>query len=229
MGRPLTAVQTQLFAWQDVPYKEFQQKLIPTVLPQTIIGVRTPVLRKYAAALAKTEVASEFLNSLPHYYFEENNLHAFLIERSKDYAQAIELTEEFLPYIDNWATCDSFAPKIFKKYPAEVLEKIQIWVRAEHNYTVRYGIGLLLSNYLDTEFSPELLELAASARHDDYYIKMMVAWYFATALAKQYPQAVRYIEQRRLEPWVHNKTIQKAIESRRISAETKAYLRSCKV
>lgn len=221
-------VQAKLFALQDLKYKEFQCKLMPTVNPDTVIGVRTPELRKLAKDFAKTPEAKEFIKILPHTYYEENNLHGFLIETIKDYDAAIAAVEAFLPYIDNWATCDLISPKIFKKHLPELYEKIKFWLQSDRTYTVRFGIGMLLGFYLDEAFHPEMLDLVAGIRSEEYYINMMIAWYFATALAKQYDAALPVIQKRRLEKWTHNKAIQKAIESYRISDETKAYLRTLK-
>lgn len=226
-----TAIKQQLLDYQDLSYREFQIKLIPTVNPDTIIGIRTPVLRQHAKNLYQANPSGclAFLAELPHQYHEENNLHGFFIEQMKDFQMALQRTEDFLPYIDNWATCDVFSPKIFKKYPQPVYCKIKEWIKRPETYAIRYAIGLLLSNYLDDEFEPEMLDLVAAVKSEQYYVKMMVAWYYATALAKQYSPTIRYLEQQRLEPWTHNKTIQKAIESRRISDSQKAYLRSLKI
>jgi len=220
-------VRRELFALRDEKYRDFHKKLVPTVDEARIIGVRIPALRKYAKALA-AECGDEYLHLLPHHYIEENNLHAFIISGMKDFDEAMRRTEEFLPYIDNWATCDSFMPKVFKKHPAEVYEKVKQWLKSEHAYTVRYGLVTLLNNFLDEEFSVEMLDLAAALRSEEYYINMAIAWYFSMALVKQYDSALPYIIERRLDRWTHNKAIQKAIESYRISDETKAYLRSLK-
>ncbi|NLB51510.1 MAG: DNA alkylation repair protein, partial [Syntrophomonadaceae bacterium] len=214
-------VQTKLFEMQDLKYKEFQCKLMPTVNPETVIGVRTPELRKFAREFSQTPQAAEFLKILPHTYYEENNLQGFLIERIKDYDTAIAAVEAFLPYIDNWATCDLISPKIFKKHLPELYKKINVWLKSSHTYTVRFGIGMLMSFYLDEEFKPEMLELVAGVRSQEYYINMMIAWYFATALAKQYDAALPFLQEQRLEKWTHNKTIQKAIESYRINDDVK--------
>ena len=216
---------------QDTAYRDFNAKLIPTVDPKLMIGIRTPLLRKFAKDLFKTEPkqAAAFMQTLPHRYFEENNLHAFLIENIKDFDTAITETERFLPFIDNWATCDSFSPSIFKKYPDAVYQKILTWIQSAHTYTVRYAINLLLSNYLDDRFKPAMLELVSAIKSDEYYINMMIAWYFSFALIKQYNAALPYIKKQTLDPFTHNKTIQKAIESRRIPAEIKDYLRTLKV
>ena len=220
------SVRKNLFAMQDTGYKAFHEKLVPTVDPGRIIGVRTPELRKYARAFAKTEEAQEYLRILPRYYYEENNLHAFIIETIKDYERAMEETERFLPYVDNWATCDSFSPKIFKKHPAQVYEKAKEFIGSGKVYIIRYGIGLLMTNFLDEEFRPEMPELVAGIVSDEYYVNMMCAWYMATALAKQEQEILPYLTENRLPVWVYNKTIQKAVESRRISPEMKEYLRT---
>ena len=219
----------QLFTMADPSYKSFHCALIPTVDPDTVIGIRTPVLRKFAADFAKTEDAAAFLRDLPHSYYEENNLHGFLLEKIKDYDTLIAELNRFLPHINNWATCDLISPKIFPKHREELLEQIRIWVRDEHTYTVRFAVGMLMKFYLDDAFDPAFPELVAKIRSEEYYINMMIAWYFATALAKQYDAILPYLENRRLDPWTHNKTIQKAIESRRITPEQKSLLRSLKI
>lgn len=223
------AIQTRLFELQDLKYKEFQCKLMPTVKPETVIGVRTPELRKFAREFSKTPQAMEFLKTLPHTYYEENNLHGFLIETIKDYDAAIAAVEAFLPYIDNWATCDLISPKIFKKHLPELYEKIKVWLKSDHTYTVRFGIGMLMSFYLDDEFEPEMLDLVAGVHSQEYYINMMIAWYFATSLAKQYDAALPVLQEQRLDKWVHNKTIQKALESYRITDDVKSYLRTLRI
>lgn len=222
-------IRRRLFALQDKKYKAFQCKLMPTVDPETVIGVRTPDLRKLAKEYSKTPEAMEFLKALPHTYYEENNLHGFLIETIKDYDAAIVAVDAFLPFIDNWATCDLMSPKVFKKHLPELFDKIKVWLKSDKTYTVRFGIGMLMSFYLDEHFKPEIPQLVAGIRSDEYYINMMIAWYFATALYKQYDAALPYIQNQRLEKWTHNKAIQKATESYRISDETKAYLRTLKV
>ena len=216
---------------QDTAYRDFNAKLIPTVDPKLMIGIRTPLLRKFAKDLFKTEPkqAAAFMQTLPHRYFEENNLHAFLIENIKDFDTAIAETEHFLPFIDNWATCDSFSPKIFKKHHEEIYKKILVWIKSKHTYTVRYAIGLLLSNYLDEYFEPGMLELVSKIRSDEYYVNMMIAWYFSFALIKQYKTALPYIKNKKLDTFTHNKAIQKAIESYRIPKEVKELLRGMKV
>ncbi|MDE6880790.1 MAG: DNA alkylation repair protein [Oscillospiraceae bacterium] len=223
------AIQARLFALQDTAYKDFQCKLIPTVNPAKVIGVRTPALRKLAAEVAKSPEAEPFLRGLPHQYYDENNLHGCLISAMRDYGQTVEALEIFLPCVDNWATCDLISPKAFRKHPPGLPEQARQWMGAEHVYTIRFGIGVLLAFYLDEAFEPRYLDWAAELRSGEYYVNMMTAWYFATALAKQYEAAVPYLEQRRLDRWTHNKAIQKAVESLRIPQETKEYLRSLKV
>lgn len=229
MNNVSAMVQARLFELQDLKYKDFHCKLIPTVDSETVIGVRTPELRKFSREFAKTPESLEFMQILPHLYYEENNLHGFLIETIKDYDAAIAAVEAFLPYIDNWATCDLISPKVFKKHLPELYPKIKVWLQSDRTYTVRFGIGMLLGFYLNEGFQPEMLELVAGIRSEEYYVNMMIAWYFATALAKQYDAALPFIEEHRLEKWTHNKTIQKAIESYRIDDAVKAYLRTLKI
>ena len=202
---------------------------MPTVDPDTVIGVRMPALRKLVKDFAETPEAAEFLKALPHRYYEENNLHGLLISAMRDYDRAVAALDAFLPYVDNWATCDLIRPKVFQKHLPELLEKIQVWLASDHTYTVRFGLEMLMTCYLDDAFRPEYLELAAGVRSGEYYVNMMIAWYFATALAKQYDAALPYLRERRLDPWTHNKAIQKAIESCRVTGEQKAYLRTLKV
>lgn len=219
-------IQGRLFELQDVPYKEFNQKLMPTVPHDRVIGVRVPALRRLAKQLYGTPEAAAFLRALPHFYYEENDLHAFLIEQISDFSAALRATEAFLPYIDNWATCDLFSPKVFGAHTAALLPTVRRWIASGEAYTVRYGIGMLMRWYLDAGFSPEHPEWVAGVQSREYYVNMMRAWYFATALAKQ-PQAVwPWLEQGRLDVWTHNKTIQKAIESYRISPADKTRLRA---
>ena len=226
----MTELQKRLFSMQDIKYKEFHCQLMPTIDSDTVIGVRSPRLRKLASEIRNDSKTDAFLHSLPHKYYEENNLHAFIVSGFRDYGKALEYTENFLPYIDNWATCDAFAPKVFGKKREDFLPVVKKWIVSDKPYTVRYGIGMLMRFYLDDEyFSEDLLALAADIKSDEYYVNMMVAWYFATALAKQYDSAIRFINDKRLPVWTHNKAIQKAIESRRISPETKEYLRTQKI
>ena len=222
-------VRTALFEMQDLQYKAFHSRLMPTVDPDRIIGIRTPQLRKFANQFAKTGDAAAFLEILPHAYYEENNLHGFLIEGMKDFYQTITALDAFLPYVDNWATCDLIAPKILKKYPQELFEKIKQWTASGQTYTIRFGIGMLMRFYLDEQFQSEYPALVVAVRSEEYYVNMMIAWYFATALAKQYDAILPYFQQRMLEPWTHNKAIQKAIESYRSTEEQKVYLRTLKV
>ena len=218
-----------LFALKDEKYKEFQKKLIPTVDENTVIGVRTPVLRKYAKDVSGTPGAVIFMQTLPHEYYEENNLHGMLIETMKDYDECIAYRDEFLPYVDNWATCDLISPRVFKKHKDELLVKIKEWMASDRVYTIRFGMEMLMTHFLDEDFKPEYLGMAADVHSEEYYVNMMIAWFFATALAKQYEASLPYIENRCMDRWTHNKTIQKAIESYRITDEQKRYLKSLKI
>lgn len=216
----------QLFSHQDVPYQQFQQKLIPNIAPESIIGVRTPLLRRIAREL---DMADAFLADLPHRYFEENQIHSFLLGAGKDFGKTISDVNEFLPYVDNWATCDCLSPRVFGKHRAELLPHIRSWIVSEHPYTVRFGIKMLMDHFLDGDFQMEYPEMVATVLSDEYYVKMMQAWYFATALAKQYDAVIPYVRDCRLEKWTHNKTIQKAAESYRITPERKAYLKQLRI
>lgn len=216
----------RLFALRDPGYREFQCKLMPTVDPETVIGVRTPALRKLAREFGRTDAAAPFLEALPHRYYEENNLHGMLLSAWRDYGRTVEALELFLPYVDNWATCDLISPRAFQDHPPALPEQAGTWMAAEHPYTVRFGIGVLLEFYLDEAFRPDFLSWVAAVRSGEYYVNMMIAWYFATALAKQYEAALPYLEENRLETWVHNKTIQKAVESYRVPDDRKAHLRT---
>ncbi len=222
-------IREKLFEMRDENYRDFNSKLIPTINKKTIIGVRTPKLRKLAKELITHTDIDEFLNSLPHTYYEENNLHAFLIEQIDDYNDCIREVNRFLPYIDNWATCDSLSPKVFKKEPKRMLCNIKFWISSEDTYVVRFGIGMLMRFFLNENFSLEYLKIVSKIKSDEYYINMMIAWYFATALAKQYDSTIPYLESRCLSDWVHNKTIQKAKESLRISKKQKEYLNTLKI
>lgn len=219
----------ELFKNKDEEYREFQIKLMPTVNPESVIGIRTPVLRKMAKALCMTEEAAVFMKELPHKYFDENQLQAFLISEIKDYEKCIEALEEFLPYIDNWATCDQTSPKIFKKHKEKLLEQIYKWLNDKHTYTVRFAIGMLMRHFLDEDFKEEYLKSVTEIKTSEYYIQMEIAWYMATALAKQWESAVRFIENKSLDKWTHNKSIQKACESFRVSKEHKEYLKTLKI
>ena len=222
-------IAAQLFDLQDKAYADFQSKLLPTVSRETVIGVRTPNLRKMAKQICKTPAAQEFLHSLPHRYFDENQLHAFILSEEKEFNTCIAELERFLPYVDNWATCDQLSPKCFKKHTQELLPHICKWTKSKHTYTIRFGMGMLMRYYLDEAFRPEHLEWVASIKSNEYYIRMMQAWFFATALAKQWDATMPYIEQGRLEKDTHNKTIQKAVESYRITAEQKAMLKTMRI
>ncbi len=227
--RKMTDIQEKLFSMQDEQYRKFHSKLMPTVPFKKVIGVRTPLMRKFAKELSKTDKAKEFLSVLPHEYYEENNLHAFLICLVKDFDEALKETERFVPYIDNWATCDMFVPAVFRKNTDRLYPYILEWIASDLPYAVRYGIGLLLNLFLDGAFKTEHLEIVCNVKSEEYYVNMMRAWYFATALAKQYEAAVPYIENKRLDIWTHNKTIQKSIESYRITNVQKTYLRTLKI
>lgn len=229
MRSEVREIQEQLFALQDKGYQAFHSRLMPTVPAEKVIGVRTPVLRKLARQLVGTPQAEAFLRSLPHEYYEENNLHAFLLENIRDYDTALAETEKFLPYINNWATCDGFCPKVFAKHRAELLRPIRRWLDSGEVYTVRYGMEMLMRYYLDDAFRPEYLEWVADVRSTEYYINMMRAWYFATVLAKQPDAALLWLTEKRLDVWTHNKTIQKAVESYRISDEMKRLLRGLRI
>ncbi len=219
----------ELFRLQDKDYALMQAKIIPTVSRDRIIGVRTPALRDFAKSLSKDQDIGEFLSYLPHQYFDEDQLHAFVISLEKDYDKCIGKVNAFLPFIDNWATCDQLSPKVFKKEPEKLLSFIQTWINSDKTYTVRFAIGMLMKYFLDEHFDTKYAELVAEVRSAEYYVNMMIAWYFATALAKQYESVLPYLEDRRLADWVHNKAIQKSIESYRITDEQKAYLRTLKV
>lgn len=220
------SITQQLFALQDTSYRQFQCKLMPTVSPDVVIGVRMPALRKLAKQLRDTRAGEAFLAQLPHTYYEENNLHGLLLCEKKDYALTVDELNRFLPYVDNWATCDLLNPKAFQRHPEALPSQIWEWLQSSHTYTVRFGLGTLLRLYLDAHFQPMYLEWASQVRGDDYYVQMMVAWYFAEALVKQPESAIPYLTEHRLPPWIHNKTIQKAVESYRIPPEQKAYLRT---
>lgn len=236
MGKMTEEIRKKLFEMQDLEYKAFHGKLIPTVSPTAIIGVRTPMLRAYAKALFKGAKTDEnfkiglhnFLADLPHKYYEENNLHAFLIEAIKDYDECMYEINRFLPYVDNWATCDMFNPKVVKKYTDKFLKQIEQWIASNETYTIRFAMGMLMRYYLDDLFHVEYLDYVSDKTSDEYYVNMMRAWFFATALAKQYEKTLPYIKENRLDEWTHNKAIQKAVESNRISKEQKIYLRNYK-
>ena len=223
------SIRETLFSLREEKFAAFQARLIPNVAPERIIGVRTPALRKLAKTLRGSGQAEEFLKALPHEFFEENNLHAFLLCEMKDFDACVQAVEDFLPYVDNWATCDQMSPGVFRKNKQALLPHIRRWIASEQCYTRRFGIGMLMSHFLDEDFREEYLSLVSDIRSEEYYVNMMIAWYFATALAKQYEAALPYLENRRLAPWVHNKAIQKALESFRVSDGHKAYLRTLKI
>ena len=211
---------------QDLEFREFQSKLVPNISKETMIGVRTPQMRQIAKELFGTKDGEEFLKTLPHQYYEENIIHFFMIAMIKDFDKCVEAVETFLPYVDCWPVCDQSSPKVFKKNHEKLLPHIQKWIASEHIYTARFGMRMLMNEFLDEDFREEYLEWVASKRGEEYYLNMMIAWYFATALAKQYDASIAYIEQRKLDPWTHGKAIQKAMESFRVSEEHKAHLRT---
>ena len=221
-------VQARLFELQDLAYRDFHSKLMPTVPKEKIIGVRVPELRKFAKEFGKTTDASEFLKILPHKYYEEDNLHAFLIEQIKDFDECVSALDNFLLYVDNWATCDMMSPKVFKNNTEKLLPKIEEWLISDYVYQVRFAIGMLMKFYLDENFDERYLHLVASVKSDEYYINMMIAWYFATVLAKQWEKTVPFIKDKVLDKWTHNKAIQKSVESYRITNEQKEYLKLLK-
>ena len=223
-----TALQKKLFEMQDVSYRRFQQKLLPTLPGKMIIGIRTPALRSFAKEFAKMPDAKKFIKNLPHVYYEENNVHAFIIETIADFDDTVAALDAFLPYVDNWATCDSMSPKALEKNIPALYKKIREWIASNKTYTVRFGIGMLMRFFLGKHFTLSSASLVSKIRSDEYYINMMIAWYFATALAKQYDAALPFIEKKKLDAWTHNKTIQKAIESYRIPDDRKKYLRGLK-
>ena len=218
----------ELFALQDASYGDFQAKLTPGIPREEFIGVRVPEVRKLSKRLIKEPETAEFLKELPHKYYDENMLHGLLISEIKDYDACIAEVDKFLPYVDNWAVCDIMSPKVFKRNKTALLDKIKEWSASEKTYTCRFGIEMLMSHFLDDDFKPEYLDIPASVHSEDYYARMMVAWFFATALAKQWDAAVKYVEDNRLDTWTHNKTIQKARESYRITPEQKEYLKTLK-
>ena len=222
-------VQKRLFEMQDAEYRDFHAKLVPTMEKTKFIGIRTPMLRKFAKKFGKTEESEIFLQVLPHQYYEENNLHGLLIEQIRDYDKCLEELERFLPFIDNWATCDLLALHMMKKHRDVFIREVFRWIESDQPYTIRFGIGMLMRHYLDEEFKPEYPEKVAAIRSEEYYVNMMRAWYFATALAKQYDKILPFLLEKRLDVWTHNKTIQKAVESYRITSKQKTYLKTLKI
>ncbi|MCQ2506557.1 MAG: DNA alkylation repair protein [Lachnospiraceae bacterium] len=222
-------VQQELLKMEDCEYKTFSSNLMPGVDFEKVIGIRIPKLRKYAKELVKREDIDDFLLTLPHKYHEENNIHAFILEQCRDFDKTIGMLNSFLPYVDNWSTCDSMKPKAFKSHKKELWPEIKKWIASEHAYTIRFGIEMLMSFYLDENFDEEQANLVCAIKSDEYYVNMMIAWYFATALAKQWDRIIPYIVEKRMTSWCHNKTIQKARESFRISKEQKEYLNKLKI
>ena len=221
-------IQKELFSLQDKEYMKFLSKLTPNVSEDTIIGVRIPEIRKLAKKLVKNNEYEDFLKELPHKYYDENLLHGAIISENKDFENCIELLNSFLPFVDNWAVCDTISPKIFKKHKKELIEKIKEWSQSDKTYTCRFGVEMLMTHFLDEDFKKEYLEMVANIHSEEYYVKMVIAWFFATALTKQWDYAVIYLENNRLDVWVHNKTIQKARESLRILEDKKGYLKGLK-
>ena len=222
-------IRAELYRLRDEKYRDFQEKLIPTVRPGTMIGVRTPVLRTYAKQLLRRPDVWEFLEELPHDSFDENQLHAFILSELKEFERCADEVNRFLPFVDNWATCDQLSPKVFGKHHADLLPLIQRWIASGETYTVRFGIGMLMAHFLDADFDPRYPEWVAAVRSEEYYVNMMRAWYFATALAKQYDTVLPYLEQHRLDAWTNNKTVQKAVESYRVTDAQKAYLKTQRI
>ena len=216
----------KLIEEKDDKYKEFQTRLVPNIPPETIIGVRTPQLRKLAKEVFESEYRDGFLSDLPHKYYEENLIHFFVLAQIRDFDECVKAVEAFLPYIDCWPVSDQASPKSFKRNHGKLLPYIKKWISSQHVYTARFGIRMLMNEFLGEDFKEEYLELAACKKGEDYYLKMMIAWFFATALAKRYDESVKYIENRRLDEWVHKKAIQKAVESYRVTDEHKEYLKS---
>ena len=235
--KAVTDIQKGLMSLQDEDYKAFHSKLMPTVNSDKIIGVRSPKLKKFAKEYCnsfkgdfyKEKNISKFLDNLPHVFYEEDNFHGLIISNIKDFDTVISLLDDFLPYLDNWATCDSLKPKIFKKYPKELLPHIKRWIKSKHTYEVRFAISMLMTFYLDENFDIKFAEEVLKVDSEEYYINMMIAWYFATALAKKYDAIIPIIESKSMKKWIQNKTIQKAVESYRISDEQKTYLKTLKI
>ena len=222
-------IRERLFQLQDEKYRDFQSKLIPNLEASVMIGVRTPELRKLSREMVRRENIGEFLDALPHRYFDESQLHAFILSEIRDYDRCVEAVCRFLPYVDNWATCDQMSPKVFRRKRQALLPHIREWIDSGKTYTVRFGIGMLMSHFLDEGFDQTYAETVASIRSEEYYVNMMIAWYFATALVGHYEEILPFLEEKRLDPWTHNKAIQKAIESYRITEEQKAYLRTLRI
>jgi len=224
-----TDLHRKLYDLQDLKYRDMQIKIIPTINPESVIGVRTPELKSMAKDILKAGNYKDFLEELPHKYFEENQLQAFIISGIKDLKECMEEIEKFLPCVDNWATCDQMSPKIFKKHKEELLTHIKEWIESDKTYIIRFGVGMLMEHFLNEDYDPQYPEMVAGIRSEEYYVNMMIAWYFATALAKQYESILPFIEKKRLDDWTHNKAIQKSLESSRISEARKLYLKSLKM
>lgn len=225
----MSSIYEELLSLRDLKYKDFQAALVPTIDKETVLGIRMPALRKYAASIQNTARAKDFLQQLPHTFYEENNLHGILLEKEQDFETLIKNLEDFLPFINNWATCDLLRPAIFRRHLRELREYIRRWLKSSHSYTVRFAMEMLMVYYLEDAFSPDYPEWVCSACTEDYYVRMMAAWYFATALAKQYENALPWLLEKKLPVWVHNKTIQKAIESYRITPNQKVFLKTLRI
>ena len=221
-------IRSELFKLQDPGYRDLQIKIVPTADKDSVIGVRTPALRQLAKEFVKRDDVSLFLDELPHKYFDENQLHAFILSSMKNAEECIRLVDKFLPFVDNWATCDQMSPKVFKKNKELLLEYVNVWIKSNHTYVKRFAIGMLMEHFLDEDFKTSYLTKVSKIRSDEYYVNMMIAWYFATALAKQYEETLPFIEKQKLDIWTHNKSIQKAVESYRITPEQKEYLKTLK-
>ena len=222
------SVYERLLEFKDDKYRDFQSALVPNISKDTILGVRTPDMRNIAKAVFGTDEGKKFLKKLPHKYYEENLVHFFMIAMIKDFDECVKETERFLPYIDCWPVCDQSSPKVFKKNHEKLLPLVKKWIDSDHVYTSRFGMRMLMNEYLGDDFKCEYLTWVSSKKGEDYYLKMMVAWYFATALAKQYDATIHVFEKHELDEWCHKKAIQKAIESFRVSDEHKEYLKSLK-
>lgn len=225
----LNQIKKNLFKYQDKKYQKFESSLIPNVEKKLIIGVKTPILKNMAKEIVKADLSDKYIKMLPHKYFEENQIHSFIISESKDFDECKKNINNFLKYVDNWATCDQLCPKIFKKNKNQLLIHIKKWINIKKTYYIRFGIKMLMSHFLDEDFDKKYLKIVSSIKSDEYYVNMMIAWYFATALAKQYDDTIVYLEKHKLSPWVHNQTIKKAIESYRVSENNKKYLKSLKM
>lgn len=229
IDKMIDKIEQKIISYQDLEYREFQAKLTPSISKDSLIGVRNPDVKKIAKEIIKNGEDDLFINSLPHRYYEENNLHSYIISECKDYDKTIKLLDEFLPYVDNWATCDIIVPKVFKKNLDKLFKEINRWIKSDKTYSIRFGIKMLMSFYLDESFKKEYLNIPLEIKSDEYYVNMMIAWYYSTALVKQYEDTIKIIENKKLDKWIHNKSIQKAIESFRISEDKKEYLRNLKI